>query len=153
MDDLWSQRVSYSGWIASHSQKHQEIMDRLKHLDDDEMIRYFRYENMVEKEPNFCPLYAEGKQCHEMEDLNCYLCACPNFRFDDDGIEREGKRRLYSYCSIDSKSGGQFVSKDAIHQDCSKCLVPHKEAYIREHFSRDWAEIMKHTDQSSTPSA
>ena len=143
----------YADWVQEHARKHARIVEKLKHLDKEALIAYFRYENMVQNEPDFCPLYAQNKKCHDMSDLNCYLCACPNFRFDDEGIKMEGKRTLYSYCSIDSKDGSRYVLEDAIHQDCSKCLVPHKEAYIREHFSRDWAKIMGKTDLSSTPSA
>ena len=91
---------------------------------------------MVQKEPDFCPLYKENKQCHDLEDLNCYLCACPNFRVG------ESK----SHCSIESKYGGSIKAKDGfIHQDCSKCTVPHKKEYVKKHFSRNWEEILKNT--------
>lgn len=53
-----------------------------------EIIEYFRFENMVKNEPDFCPLYKDNKKCHDMEDLNCYLCACPHFRFDDNGFKK-----------------------------------------------------------------
>lgn len=142
----------YGAWLKEHGRKHRAIVEKLKHLNKEALIEYFRYENMVQKEPDFCPLYAQNKKCHEMSDLNCYLCACPNFRFDDKGVRKEGERMLYSYCAIDSKDGSRYVLDDAIHQDCSKCLVPHKEAYIKEHFSRDWEEIMHQSDQSSSNS-
>jgi len=135
--------MNYSIWFETHGQKHKNIMKRLEALSDDEVIAYFKFENMVEKEPDFCPLYKENKKCHEMEDLNCYLCACPNFRFDDKGLSKEGSQVLYSSCSIESKDGAQFVSDDAIHQDCSGCTVPHHVDYIKKHFSRDWFEIMR----------
>ena len=141
------------GLAAYEAKKHQLVMEKLKDLSDDEVIAYFRFENMVKNEPDFCPLYHEGKKCHDMEDLNCFLCACPNFRFDDEGIKIVADKTLYSYCSIDSKDGDQFILENAVHQDCTGCSIPHKEAYIREHFSRDWLEIMKRSDQSSTHSA
>jgi hypothetical protein len=135
--------MSYSTWFASHGQKHKNIMKKLEGLSDDEVITYFRFENMVKKEPDFCLLYKENKKCHEMEVLNCYLCACPNFRFNDEGLSQEENKVLYSSCDIKSKDGAQFVSDDAVHQDCSGCTVPHHEAYIRNHFSRDWFEVMQ----------
>ena len=135
--------MSYVSWYQGHGEKHKAIMDKLTHLSDDEVIAYFRFENMVKKEPDFCLLYKEEKKCHDMEGLNCYLCACPNFRFDDDGFKTVEDKTLYSTCSIDSKDGAQFISDDAIHQDCSGCLVPHHEAYIKKVFSRDWFKIMK----------
>jgi hypothetical protein len=135
--------MSYISWFQAHGQKHKAIMSKLTHLSDDKVIAYFRFENMVEKEPDFCPLYKDNKKCHDMEDLNCYLCACPNFRFKDDGFKKLEEQTLYSTCSIDSKDGAQFISDDAIHQNCAGCLVPHHEAYIKKFFSRDWFRIMK----------
>ena len=135
--------MSYINWFQTHGEKHKAIMDKLTQLSVDEVIAYFRFENMVEKEPDFCLLYKEHKKCHDMEDLNCYLCACPNFRFNDNGVEEVEEKTLYSTCNIDSKDGSQFISDDAIHQDCSGCLVPHHEAYIKKVFDRDWFKIMK----------
>ena len=139
--------MSYCSWFEAHGQKHKQIMKRLVSLSDEDVIKYFRFENMVKKEPDFCLLYKENKKCHEMEIFNCYLCACPNFRFNDEGFSKEGSQVLYSTCSIDSKDGAQFVSEDAVHQDCSGCTVPHHEAYIKKHFSRDWFDIMRNVKQ------
>jgi hypothetical protein len=61
--------MSYKDWFLKHGKKHQAIMSKLAHLSDDEVLRYFRFDNMVKNEPDFCPLYKENKQCHEMEDL------------------------------------------------------------------------------------
>ena len=145
--------MTYKEWFESHAKKHSTIVSKLEHLSDEELIRYFRFENMVKMEPEFCPLYKTATKCHDMEDLNCYLCACPNFQFDDTGLKQVGDKTLFSTCAIDAKEGKQFISDQAIHHDCSGCIIPHKEAYIREHFSRDWREIMKHSDQSSSNSA
>ena len=135
--------MSYSNWFQTHGEKHACIMQRLTQLSDDEVIEYFRFENMVEHEVDFCPLYAQNKKCHEIENLNCYLCACPYFRFDDEGLEEvEGKVR-YSTCYINAKNAMQYVSDDAIHLECSNCHIPHSEAYIKKHFSRDWFAMMQ----------
>ncbi len=135
--------MSYSSWFNTHGNKHKEIVDRLKHLTDDEIIKYFRFDNMVQKEPDFCPLYKENKKCHDNDELNCYLCACPNFRFEDDGFEKVENKTLYSKCNINSKDGSQYISSEAIHQNCAGCFVPHSESYIKKYFSRDWFNIMK----------
>ena len=135
--------MGYSEWFEAHGQKHAAIMAKLTHLSDEEIIAYFRFENMVEKEPDFCPLYKENKKCHDMQELNCYLCACPNFRFDDKGFKEVNGKSLKSYCAIDSKDGAVFEGEDALHQNCSSCTVPHHEAYIQKVFQRDWFEIMK----------
>jgi len=55
---------------------------------------------------------------------------------------------LHSSCSIDSKDGALFEHENNIHQNCSGCQVPHKENYIKKHFSSDWKEIMKECDIS-----
>jgi hypothetical protein len=130
--------MSYDRWFKEHGYKHRIILEKLKHLDDDEIIKYFRFENMVKKEPDFCPLYKDNKKCHNIELLNCYLCACPNFRFSDSGFTEDSNKVLYSYCNIDSKDGDIFETDCAIHQNCSNCLVPHDEKYIKKYFSRDW---------------
>lgn len=135
--------MTYTSWFYAHGEKHKAIMAKLTQLSDEEAIHYFRFENMIEKEPDFCPLYADNKRCHDMKELNCYLCACPNFRFDDKGLKQIEEKILYSTCNIDSKDGGQFISDDAIHQNCAGCRVPHHEAYIKKVFNRDWFEVMR----------
>jgi len=134
--------MTYTEWFETHGKKHQNIMKRLKHLSDVEVLEYFRFENMVQKEKDFCYLYEDNKKCHDMKTLNCYLCACPYFKFDDEGLAQQENKTVYSICSIDAKEGKAFVSEHAIHQDCSACEVPHKESYIKKHFSRDWFEMM-----------
>jgi len=135
--------MSYSSWFQSHGEKHKKVVEKLSHLNDQEVIEYFRFENMVQNEPDFCPLYAKNKKCHDMENLNCYLCACPNFRFNDNGFEKIENKTLFSKCDINSKDGKQFKTDSAIHQNCAGCLVPHHESYIQKKFSRDWFKIMK----------
>lgn len=135
--------MTYGEWFEQHAKKHKAILDKLTHLSDDEVIEYFRFENMLEKEPEFCKLYAEKKKCHDTDELNCYFCACPNFRFKEAGIEKQEDKTVFSICSIDSKDGAQYIGEDYIHQNCSGCLVPHKEKYIKKHFTRNWLDAMK----------
>ena len=132
-------------WFESHAKKHADIMKTLTHLSDEEVMDYFLFENMQEKHPDFCPLYADNTKCHDMEALNCYFCACNHFRFSDEGLSKEGERIRYSRCSISAKKRRDFVSSDAIHLDCSNCQIPHKRSVIQKYFSRDWREIMKET--------
>jgi hypothetical protein len=134
--------VTYTEWFMQHGQKHQAIVDKLSHLSDLELIEYFRFDNMVEKEPEFCELYKENRKCHDVEGLNCYICGCPNFRFKEEGYRKMDGKMLFSTCSINSKEGDRFITEDAIHQDCTKCMVPHYESYIKKVFSRDWFEMM-----------
>lgn len=135
--------MNYKKWFLAHGEKHRKIIKKLKNKSDDEIIEYFKFENMVKNEPDFCPLYKDNKKCHNIENLQCYLCACPHFRFSDSGIENENEKILYSFCSINSKKGSKFENKNCIHQDCSNCLIPHKKQYIKKHFDKNWFDIMK----------
>jgi len=135
--------MNYLEWFETHSQKHAKILKKLTTLSEDEVVEYFRFENMVKNELDFCLLYATNTRCHDIKELNCYLCACPHFRFNDKGFKKIEDKKLLSFCSVNSKNGSQFITKDVIHQDCSNCLIPHKKNYIQKVFKRDWVEIMK----------
>ena len=136
--------MSYQIWLEEHAAKHKKILKKLlaQGASKEEIIDYFEFENMVQKELDFCPLYAQNKKCHESEYLNCYLCACPNFRFNDQGLKSEANQIKYSLCAIDSKDGKSAVYGDAIHQDCSACGVAHVRSFIEKNFDLDLKNIM-----------
>jgi len=140
--------MTYIQWFEEHGSKHHYLNQKLLSfgLSQEEIIKYYRFENMVENEPDFCELYKSKRKCHEMEDLNCYLCACPNFRFSMNPKE-EDEKRIHSHCSIESKDGAIFEHENNIHQDCSGCLVPHHESYIEKHFDLEWNKIMKECEE------
>ncbi|WP_455757326.1 hypothetical protein [Sulfurimonas sp.] len=135
--------MSYSSWFNAHAKKHKEIVDKLVACGNtkDEIIDYFEFDNMVKNEIDFCPLYKDNKKCHDMKNLNCYLCACPNFRFDDDGLGTYNEFKILSKCDINN--GDEFAGKGVIHQDCSSCTVPHHKSYVKKNFDYDWKVIMK----------
>ena len=137
--------MGYSQWVAEHGAKHKKIVEKLlaRGFDKEQIIEYFDFDTMKKEERDFCPLYARDEKCHDMEELNCYLCSCPNFRYNDDGFEKREGKRLFSYCSIDSSDGEAGVYGDAIHQNCSGCTVPHHKSYVAKHFDLDWMKIMK----------
>jgi hypothetical protein len=132
-------------WFDAHAKKHADIMKTLTYLSNDEVIDYFMFENMQKKHPDFCPLYADNKKCHEIEELNCYFCACNHFRFSDKGLKEEGIKTVYSICDIDAKESKNFETGNAVHLDCSDCLIPHKRSVIKKYFSRDWKKVMEQT--------
>ena len=143
--------MTYLSWYETHAARHKALMKKLlaKKMSKSEIIAYFDFENMVTQEPDFCPLYKEkndngvvGKKCHDMEQLNCYLCACPYFRFNDEGIKQVGEKTLYRGCSIVSKGGKESISENAIHQDCSNCTIPHHVVYIRKRYDEEWKKMM-----------
>ncbi|MEA3330539.1 MAG: hypothetical protein U9Q29_02450 [Campylobacterota bacterium] len=135
--------MSYSSWFDSHAIKHKKIVDKLleKNYTKEQIIDYFDFDNMVKEEFEFCPLYKDNKKCHDMKSLNCYLCACPNFRFNDDSLENYNDFKILSKCSINN--GKKFAGKGVIHQDCSSCTVPHHKAFVEKVFDYDWKKIMK----------
>jgi len=136
--------MGYRDWFEKHASKHKKIVDRLVKdgFDQDEIIEYFDFENMKLKEIEFCPLYAKDKKCHDIDELNCYLCACPNFRFDDSGIKKVDDKTQYSFCDIDSKDGRVGIYSKKIHQDCSLCSIPHATKYVKDKFDYDWKKMM-----------
>ena len=137
--------MSYSSWFDAHAAKHKKIVDKLVACgtSKDEIIDYFDFDNMVKEENDFCPLYKDNKKCHDMDELNCYLCACPNFRFNDAGIKKVEHATQFSLCAIESKDGREGVYGEKIHQDCSKCSVPHHREYVTKQFAYDWKEMMQ----------
>jgi len=134
--------MGYIEWYNKHANKHKLIVDKLisKQLTKQQIIDYFEYDNMVKYEIDFCPLYIKNKKCHDIEILNCYLCACPNFRFNDNGIGQYNGVKILSRCNINN--GETIASKSGIHQNCSNCSVPHHKNYVEKNFSYNWKEIM-----------
>jgi len=120
-----------------------KVVEKCRNLDDEALVDYFEYENMARREPAYCPLYATHTKCHRMEHLNCYLCGCPEFRFCDGGFGTYEKKRLYSYCAIDSRHAKWVETDEGWHLDCSDCTLPHHKSYIMKHFDRNWKKIMQ----------
>jgi hypothetical protein len=135
--------MNYINWFNGHADKHKTIIKKLLELNytDIQIVEYFDFDNMVANEVEFCPLYKDNRKCHDMQELNCYMCACPNFRFNDNGLGSDNEFKILSRCDIDN--GEVFRSKGVIHQDCSSCKVPHHKSYALENFSLDWLEMMK----------
>ena len=135
--------MGYNEWFKNHADKHKKIIDKLvgKNYSKEQIINYFDFDNMIKEELEFCPLYAKNQKCHDIESLNCYLCACPNFRFNEDGLGIYNEFKILSKCDI--HNGKEFAGKGVIHHDCSSCSVPHHKAFIDKNFDLDWKKIMK----------
>lgn len=133
--------MAYLDWFEGHKKKHIALVQKLEHkgYTKEMIIEYFRYENLKKNETNFCKLFVENKKCHDIEGLNCYLCGCPNFRFDDFSTIQK------SYCAINSPSG----TKKGLHHDCSKCDLPHIEKFVSKQYNRCWETIMKGCNENS----
>ncbi len=94
------------------------------------IIQGTSFKNRSKKYPDKCPYYQIGKSCHpEIKDLNCFLCACPNY--NSEILEGE--------CKIQGPKGKWFyhpsLPKGKIW-DCSNCHINHSpkevENYLRE---------------------
>jgi hypothetical protein len=140
--------MSYETWFQTHAQKHNAILQKLTHLNHTEVITYFSFENMVQQEPNFCPLYATHTKCHSIETLNCYLCGCPHFRFHTHGIKTEEGKTRYSHCAINAKEGKRLEINNEIHQDCSDCTLPHQTHFVKQYITQTWEETMQKVHQT-----
>jgi len=121
--------MTYKQWLEEFTCKRKNILEKLKNHSDEEVVDYFVFENMVEKEPDFCLLYKEKKKCHDTEYLNCFFCACPYFNFNDNGLTKERDLIVKSECTIKSKHAGKFVYEGVEHLDCSTCNVPHSKKF------------------------
>jgi hypothetical protein len=130
--------MSYLSWYIKSQKKYNILISSLQKrgFSKKNLIEYFRFENLSIKQSFFCPLFAKNKKCHNIANLNCYMCACDNFRLTTSG-------RVKSYCRLNL--GHKIESKGKIHQDCSKCSVPHKKRYIEKAFKFKWNEMFLKT--------
>lgn len=125
--------MTYSEWEADNIAKRNSLVLKLQHKTIDEIVKYFEYDNMIASEPDYCGLYKQGTKCHDIPNLNCYNCGCPHFIYDENGLDKLGTKVVYSKCNINAKDGSMFESDNAIHQDCSNCVIPHgKQAATKE---------------------
>ena len=48
----------------------------------DEIIKQTSFEVRSLEHPEECPYYSRATKCHDLDDLNCFLCTCPNYNSD-----------------------------------------------------------------------
>lgn len=129
--------MTYDEWRTQHAMAKAEIVNKNNLCDVDEIVEYFKFENMVKKEPNFCPLYKDNIKCHDTDELNCYYCGCPYFKINENP-KQKGKTTIASTCIIDSKFKAEYYENPdennvvKIHCDCSNCFIPHKNRFVKK---------------------
>ena len=129
--------MTYAEWIEDHNNKVSEILSRIDFKSNEELIDYFEYDNMKDKEKDFCPLYGMKKKCHDIDNLNCYYCACPYFAINPTP-RTTGKTTIGSICTINSKHKGTFLENPdennvvKVHCDCTNCFIPHKASFAKK---------------------
>lgn len=123
--------MTYTEWAADEAVRKSELVKKLQAQNKSaaEIVAYFDFENMAKEEPLYCPLYSTNTKCHPIEKLNCFFCGCPYFVYDDNGIAVAQEKTVYSTCTINCTKGSKFHTDTAIHQDCSKCTVPHEPIF------------------------
>ncbi len=129
--------MTYQEWKEKHAKDKVEIIERNNLKEVNDIAEYFKFENMVKNEPNFCGLYKDNVKCHNMKDLNCYYCGCPYFKVNEKP-KTSGKTTITSVCIIDSKFQDKFYENPdvnnvvKVHCDCSKCYIPHKSSFVKK---------------------
>jgi Zn-finger protein len=95
--------------------KAKEVEKRIE-----EIMELFSFEKISKEHPEMCPCYKKGKKCHEIAELNCFFCFCPEY----DRSKQEGG------CKRSSKYGKWFFHKKLPKGkiwDCSLCTYPHEK--------------------------
>lgn len=129
--------MTYKEWETSHELKLNTVLKKLSGVSIANTIEYFNFSNMLVMEPDFCPLYKTNTKCHDIEDLNCFFCACPHFKSSDsEPFYMNNNVAVMSICSINAKQAGSFISGNIQQCDCSSCHIPHTKQVISAYLRR-----------------
>tara|TARA_Y100000310_G_C20640218_1_gene793489 strand:+ start:672 stop:1106 length:435 start_codon:yes stop_codon:yes gene_type:complete len=112
--------------------KKTEIDFSLDNLD--EIIKQTSFEVRSRNYSHECPYYVSNKKCHDLEDLNCFLCACPNYNSGS----------LIGGCEIESKSGKWHYHKNLPKGkvwDCFDCSVNHSSGEVRDYIEKNFDKL------------
>ena len=109
------------------------------------------------REPEACPCYEKGKPCHpEVKDLNCFLCACPDYLQIPQGLsgpDLESQRILDSLnqnekieggCATLNNKGKWYKDKNlplGKIWDCSDCTIPHSPIYTENYLRKNMDKL------------
>lgn len=94
------------------------------------ILEEFSFESRRKTHPDKCPCYSENKPCHDIprENLNCFLCFCPMYKFRDGESKclagnPQGKGKWFYHPS--HKNGRIW--------DCSDCTFPNEKDNVRSY--------------------
>ena len=111
-----------------HNKARKLIEARIRNL-----VGEFDFNKRKEKFPNECPCYLENKPCHDIpeENLNCFLCYCPEYNLD---LKSGG-------CKLGNPQGkGKWFHHDSLPEgriwDCSDCNYPHNREVAEKYFKK-----------------
>jgi len=137
--------MTYTEWETYDNNRRKLIINKLQAQGKStiEIVDYFDFDNMKNKENNYCDLYKTNTKCHDIEKLNCFFCGCPYFKYDDDGLSLENDKTIYSKCTINAIKGSKFITDTAIHHDCSNCIIPHRPTFVYTKIDKYIKELNK----------
>lgn len=86
------------------------------------LIEEWDFEKRKGTHPEECICYTQNKKCHNIENLNCLFCYCPNY----DMSVKEGT------CRISSVKVKYVDKHEKKILDCTDCDFPHKKENIKK---------------------
>ncbi len=86
-----------------------------------DLIGEYDFEKRKKTHPEECICYQQNVKCHNLENLNCFFCLCPNY---DMSIKEGG-------CKINSPNGKYIPTMKGKIFDCSACNFPHEKEDAR----------------------
>lgn len=101
------------------------------------IIKETSFENRSKKYKNKCPYYKLEYSCHqEIKNLNCMLCACPEYNSDSD----------VGGCNINS-GNGRWTYHEKLPKgkvwDCSYCNKFHSPKEVEEFLKQKLNELQR----------
>lgn len=115
--------LSFYAFLTHLNLKKSLIIKQQSFKTVDEMVDYFDFENMSKYQKHFCILYKTGTKCHEIQNLNCFFCACPFYVVQDE---------KHTFCKINSKFASYIVLDDLNICDCTNCHFIHKKFVVNK---------------------
>lgn len=94
-----------------------ELAKEIIEKKNEEIINEWNFEKRKKINPDGCVCYGQDKKCHNIEELNCFFCYCPNY----DTSIKEGK------CRINSPDGKYIDNHEGKILDCTGCDFPHRK--------------------------
>ena len=101
------------------------------------IIEAMSFDKRSKRNPEKCPYYKQNPptHCHPIKDLNCLLCACPNYN----------SKILEGGCYINSK-GGKYVYHKNLPAgrvwDCSDCQVNHSKKEVEKYLIENLKKLI-----------
>jgi len=101
------------------------------------IIEAMSFERRARRNPEKCPYYQGPslQSCHNIKDLNCLLCACPNYN----------SKELEGGCRINSKYGKWTYHPNLPAGrvfDCSDCKINHSKREIEKYLTKNLGKLI-----------